>query len=249
MSNNILFIFEGPKTEKSIADNLIKFFVNVNTVITCAYCTTIYKMYTDISEDEFLDTFNLVKDIEANKDTLKDFKRSDFAQIYMFFDYDGHATNASNEKLNELLYFFNEETEKGKLYISYPMVEALKHIECFDTFKDLKVSCKNFEKYKQIVSDNCIEALKHFHLYNVDTWKGVVKTHLKKMNEVVNSSYTFPKEIVDQLTIFNKQLEKYINIDKTVAVLSSFPVFLHDYYGNEELKKYIEQELGTSVNK
>jgi len=83
MSNNILFIFEGPTTEKSITDNLIKFFVNENIVVTCAYCTTIYKMYTDISEDGFLDTFNLVKDIEANKDTLKGFKRSDFAQIYL----------------------------------------------------------------------------------------------------------------------------------------------------------------------
>jgi len=112
MSNNILFIFEGTKTEKSITDNLTKFFVNENTVITCAYCTTIYKMYADISEDEYLDTFGLVKDIEANKDTLKDFKSSDFAQIYMFFDYDGHATNASDKKLSDLLDFFNEETEK-----------------------------------------------------------------------------------------------------------------------------------------
>jgi hypothetical protein len=149
MSNNILFILEGPKTEKSITDNLTKFFVNENTVITCAYCTTIYKMYTEISEDEYLDTFSLVKDIDANKETLKGLKRSDFAQIYMFFDYDGHATNACDKKLNDLLEFFNEETEKGKLYISYPMVEALKHIESFDTFKDLKVASKDFKNYKK----------------------------------------------------------------------------------------------------
>jgi hypothetical protein len=240
MSNNILFIFEGPKTENSITNNLTKFFVNENTVITCAYCTTVYKMYTEISEDEYLDTFNLVKDIEANKETLKDYKRSDFAQIYMFFDYDGHATNACDKKLNDLLEFFNEETEKGKLYISYPMVEALKHIENFDTFKDLKVACGDFENYKKIVSDNCIESFKHFHLYDLNAWKMIIDTHLKKMNKVVNNSYEFPDEIIDQLTIFNKQIEKHINIDKTVAVLSSFPIFLHDYYGNEDLKKRIE---------
>ena len=237
MSNNILFIFEGQKTEKSITDNLTKFFVNENTVITCAYCTTIYKMYADISEDEYLDTFSLVKDIDTNKDTLKGYKRSDFAQIYMFFDYDGHATNASDKKLNDLLEFFNEETEKGKLYISYPMVEAIKHIESFDTFKDLKVASKDFENYKKIVNDDCIENLKHFQLYTLDIWKKLIENHLKKMNEVINSSYEFPIAIVDQITIFNKQLEKYINIDKTVAVLSAFPIFLHDYYGNEELKK------------
>lgn len=240
MSNNILFIFEGPKTEKSITDNLIKFFVNENTVITCAYCTTIYKMYSDISADEYLDTFNLVKDIEANKDTLKDYKRSDFAQIFMFFDYDGHATNASDKKLNDLLGFFNEETEKGKLYISYPMVEALKHIESYDTFKDLIVSSQDFENYKKIVSDNCIETLKHFHLYDIDAWKTVIKSHLMKMNDIVNDTYQFPISVIDQLTIFSKQIEKHINKDKTVAILSAFPIFLHDYYGNEELRKRIE---------
>ncbi len=240
MLNNILFIFEGTKTEKSITDNLIKFFVNENTVVTCAYCTTIYKMYSDISADEYLDTFNLVKDIEANKDTLKDYKRSDFAQIFMFFDYDGHATNASDKKLNDLLDFFNEETEKGKLYISYPMVEALKHIESYDTFRDIKVAFKDFEYYKKIVSDNCIETLKHFQLYNIDTWKIVIKTQLMRMNDIVNDTYQLPNAIIDQLTIFNKQIEKYINKDKTVAVLSAFPIFLHDYYGNEELRKKIE---------
>jgi hypothetical protein len=137
------------KRKKSITDNLTKFFVNENTIVTCAYCTTIYKMYVEISEDEYLDTFSLVKDIEQNKDSLKDFKRTDFSQIYMFFDYDGHVTNASDKKLNDLLEFFNEETEKGKLYISYPMVEALKHIENFDSFKDLKVPHSDFVKYKK----------------------------------------------------------------------------------------------------
>lgn len=240
MSNNILFVFEGRKTEKSVTDNLTKFFVNENTVITCAYCTTIYKMYADISEDEYLDTFSLVKDIDANKDTLKGFKRSDFSQIYMFFDYDGHATNASDKKMSDLLAFFNEETEKGKLYISYPMVEAIKHIESFDKFKNLKVAFDSFQGYKKVVNANCIKSLVDFNCYNLDIWKELILAHLKKMNEIINNKYEFPTEIIDQLTIFNKQLEKHINTDQTVAVLSAFPIFLHDYYGNEELKKRLE---------
>ena len=218
----------------------MKFFINENCVITCAYCTTIYKMYNEISNDEFLDTFNLLKDIEINKNTLDKFKRSDFAQIYMFFDYDGHATNASDKKLKDLLEFFNEETEKGKLYISYPMVEALKHIERFDTFKDLKFDCNDFKNYKKKVSINCIETLKHFQFYELNTWKDVIKCHLKKMNNIVNNAYEFPVEIIGQLIIFSNQIEKYKKIDQTVAILSAFPVFVHDYYGNEELKKQIE---------
>ena len=240
MSSKVLFIFEGPKLEKAITDNLTKFFVNENTIITCAYCTTIYKMYSEISSDEYLDTFNLVKDIETNKDKLKDFKRSDFAQIYMFFDYDGHATNACDKKINELLNFFNEETEKGKLYISYPMVEALKHIENLDTFEELKVPCKENIDYKKIVRQNGLESLKQIIHYDFQKWKELIDVHLKKTNQIVNNTYVFPNDVIDQLVIFNNQMEKYINLDQTVAVLSAFPVFLHDYYGNEEIKKRLE---------
>lgn len=240
MSSKVLFIFEGPKLEKSITDNLVKFFVNENTIVTCAYCTTIYKMYAEISNDEDLDTFNLVKDIAINKDKLKDFKRSDFAQIYMFFDYDGHATNASDKKIKDLLDFFNEETEKGKLYLSYPMVEALKHVEDFDTFEELKVLCKENIDYKKVVRQNGLESLKHIVKYDNQNWKALIDIHLKKMNKIVNNSYRFPSEVIDQSVIFDNQLEKYINVDQTIAILSAFPVFLHDYYGNEETKKRLE---------
>lgn len=241
MSNNILFILEGKNPDKSIADSLTKYFVNENTIITCAYCTTIYKMYSDISEDEFLDTFSLVKDIKENKETLKGFKRSDFAQIFMFFDYDGHATNSSDKKLNDLLEFFNEETDKGKLYISYPMIEALKHIENFDTFEELKAPCKKNVDYKRVVRQNGLENLKHIIHYDFKKWRILIDAHLKKMNKIVNDSYNFPSSIIDQLTIFEKQLKKHINIDQTVAVLSAFPVFLLDYYGIEELSRQISE--------
>lgn len=76
--------------------------------------------------------------------------------------------------------------------------------------------------------------------YDLDIWKKLISAHLKKMNNIVHHSYEFPKAIVDQLTIFSKQIEKYISVDKTVAVLSAFPVFLHDYYGNKEMKKRID---------
>lgn len=241
MSNNILFIFEGQKTEKLISDSLFRYFLNENTVVTCAYCTTIYKIHNEFLEDEYLDTFNLVKDLDANKEILKDFKRTDFAQIFMFFDYDGHASNAGDHKLINLLNFFEEETEKGKLYISYPMVEALKHVEDFNTFHILAVACKNFSVYKNTVNKMCLKELKHFNLYNENIWEKVISAHLYKMNQIVNNTYTFPTTIINQLTIFNKQLENHKTLNKTIAILSSFPVFLHDYYGNQELKHRLNE--------
>ncbi|ROW57287.1 hypothetical protein C3E80_21145, partial [Cronobacter malonaticus] len=72
-----------------------------------------------------LDIFSLIK--ERNPE-LESFTRDMFSQVFLFFDYDGHSNNASDEKIRKLLDFFDEETEKGRLYISYPMIESLKCI-------------------------------------------------------------------------------------------------------------------------
>ena len=242
MSNKILFVFEGEKTEEQIVSNLQKtFFVNEDTIVKCVYGAEIYQIYKMIVDDEDLDTFNLLKERNIkNKEMLNKYNRSDFAEIYMFFDYDGHSTLADDCKLVELLKFFKEETDKGKLYISYPMVESLKHICSYDDFRDLTVDCKENIEYKRIVHESCLTTLSNFTIYDLEIWKNLIKVHLKKMNYIVAGSFSFPDSIVPQNIIFIKQFSMYINVNATVAVLSAFPIFLHDYYGNDGIKKRIE---------
>ncbi len=232
MANNILFVFEGERTEKLITDNLkVNFFDDSNTIIQCAYCTTIYNLYNTLSKDEDLDLFVLLKGISCNQENLKVFKRDDFAEIYLFFDYDGHTTSADDEKLKSILEFFNEETEFGKLYISYPMVEALKHCSRTIDFKELKVQAKLKIKYKQLANQECEERFINMPIYTREIWVKLIEFHIKKMNYIVVDEYNFPSNNFAQSDIFLKQLEKYINVDSTVAVLSSFPIFIFDYYG------------------
>lgn len=61
---------------------------------------------------------------------LKGHGRNDFAEVFLFFDFDVHANNLREKNnldaLREMLGVFNNETELGKLYISYPMIEALR---------------------------------------------------------------------------------------------------------------------------
>ncbi|MFC4477116.1 hypothetical protein [Flavobacterium chungangensis] len=239
MSNKILFIFEGEKTENQITKNLTNFFLNENTIIECAYCSTIYQVYKEILNDDDLETFTLLKNRKQNQEILKDYNRDDFAEIYMFFDYDGHDIIADDNKLKDLLEFFNEETEKGKLYINYPMVESLKHISDYEIFKDLKVKCKENINYKKIVSENCLETLKNMTIYKYETWQKLIEAHLNKMNYITNNFYSFPTGLISQLNIFENQLDKYITVDSTIGVLNSFPIFLHDYYGNDKIKELI----------
>ncbi|WP_459510077.1 hypothetical protein [Aquirufa sp. ROCK2-A2] len=214
--------------------------MNENTVVTCAYCTTIYKMYGEISADPDLDTFNLIKNVPINFEILKDFKRTDFAEIYLFFDYDGHVSNADDQKLQDLLSFFTEETDKGKLMISYPMAESLRHIEDLQTFENLTVDINQLSTYKSLTTQLGIVDFKHFNDYTLQTWTILIDLHLKKMNYIVLNSFQFPENHADQLTLFSKQKEKYIDLNNSVAVLSSFPVFLFDYYGNGNLKAKLQ---------
>ena len=205
----------------------------------CLRCGDI-QIYQEIVDDEYLDTFNLLKERGMKKNQiLHEYRRQDFAEIYLFFDYDGHSTLADDGKLKKLLEYFDDETDKGKLYVSYPMAEALKHISCFEDFKDLTVPGKENASYKDMVAKTCLPRLIQYKKYDFETWKQLIEAHLKKMNFVVTDSFSFPIAIVGQSSIFSNQLEKYINAHSTVAVLSAFPVFLHDYYGNDGIKRLV----------
>lgn len=241
---NILFIFEGEKTEKHLINNLKKYFINEqkNTLITCAYCAEIYQLHKEISKDADLDTFSLLKEKEFNNKVLAPYSRNDFAEIYMFFDYDGHSTLANDNKIEDLLKLFNEETEKGRLYINYPMVESLKHINSPENFKDSKVKAKKNIRYKELVNSESRNEYIQINKYTKKIWIQLINLHLKKANFIINDNYALPLENISQFNIFQKQLEKYISIDDTVSVLNSFPVFLLDYYGILFISKLIIEE-------
>ena len=55
--------------------------------------------------------------------------RESVSQVFLFFDLDIHglaqSIEQSCEQLDELLNFFDNETENGKLFLSYPMVEVV----------------------------------------------------------------------------------------------------------------------------
>lgn len=70
--SNILFVFEGEKTENQITASFINHFFNDKLVITCAFCAEIYQLHRALAEDEDLDTFALLKEIPQNKEILKE---------------------------------------------------------------------------------------------------------------------------------------------------------------------------------
>ncbi|MEN9998849.1 MAG: hypothetical protein RI922_1839 [Bacteroidota bacterium] len=243
MANKILFVFEGECTEKNIVSSFSQHFVNESTVIYCAYCQEVYQLHKELSEDEDLDLFLLLKEKPANEGTLSSFKKDDFAEIYLFFDYDGHATKAEDEKITELLNAFDNETERGKLYLSYPMVESIRHLNDKIDFKDVTVKAKENIRYKNLVNSEGHEIYRqHPSKLTYTLWCEIIVQHLYKMNFIVSDNFSFPESIIEQKVIFDHQLAKYIKPYELVAVLSSFPPFILDYYGIDTLLEKLEQK-------
>ena len=247
MPSNILFIFEGRSTEKDIVTSITNHFTFNSSVVECVFDADIYQLYKLISADEDLDTFTTIKNRYNNANTLDEYTRKDFAEIYLFFDYDGHDTFADDDSISDLLKIFNQETETGKLFISYPMVEAIKHLGGKIDFKNLKVKCKENIQYKKIVGEIVSHHLQALKRLTRTAWSEILDEHLRKMNFIVNDDFILPNEYTPQDIIFRNQLDKYINADETVAVLSAFPIFLFDYYGVGNFSNFIN-ELKTKVD-
>lgn len=233
MANYILLVFEGQKTEPNIVSSLEKFYISApgKTIVKGVYGGEIYSLYHKIASDSDLDLFLLLKEREENKTALDGISKDDVSEIYLFFDYDGHATAAHDDKLKKMLGMFCEETEIGRLYVSYPMVEAIRHLRDDVCFQDINVKCKTKIGYKQISHDEGDPTYRDMSQFGINHWKKVISEHCRKLNYLMNSSFTFPGQHYDQQQIFDRQLNKHIVPDSEVAVLSAFPIFVFDYYG------------------
>lgn len=235
MSENILFVFEGEKTERVIAQSMLSFFIqdDEKTVVRTAYKSNIYSLYNQMRKDEFLDIFELIKERNEN---LEGFTRDRFSQVYLFFDYDGHDTNADDQIVSEMIDFFNEETEKGKLFISYPMVESLrciKDINDCNEFHALEFEVCNFKGYKEFVHGYSDKNISDFSCYTKEKWSKVISAHLSKSNLIVHGVNTFPESAVLQNDIFDKQKADFLSTKQSVSVLGAFPLMILEYYGVE----------------
>ncbi|SEH07602.1 hypothetical protein [Candidatus Venteria ishoeyi] len=247
MNNRILLVFEGEKTEREIFENLRQYFFkekSENTMLYATFNTDIYQLYKEMQADEYLDIISLLKEKSHNKSSLSDILPRDIAQIFLFFDYDGHAQKSSDNKITDLLNHFNEETENGKLYISYPMVEALKHLSSNINFSQSVVEAKRNIKYKQLVNNECNKSYQCLKELTKKHWAVLLTEHCKKMYYLISGKYILPTKFIPQLTIFEAQLKQYIQPNNQVAVLSAFPVFIIDYYGCLQLSNIIK-DLAT----
>lgn len=269
---HIAFIYEGVSAEDRLLTNMQNAFLSdVSEVefIGLPADGNIYMLWNRLVEDEFeTNVIDILKEMSVEtKKRLdeKGLKASHFSEIYLFFDYDGHAPEFSEETLakadklcrskgmpeiknkrdllERLLLVFNNETEHGKLYVSYPMVESIREISIKEqTYKRLHIPLELVPKYKHSFGEKS-----HFAKYSnitKDMWLTACVASVEQANIIVTykSKCSYEEFIRDvtQINIYHAEKENYINNGKLLAVLNSIPLFLVEYFDERFWKEHIE---------
>lgn len=246
MSNYTLLIFEGRRAECNIANNLKNFYLedNEKTIIQASFGHNIYQLYSEIKDDNGLDLFGVVCEAIQRRGDLEDellqIEESKVSDIYLFFDYDPHTSNANDEQLIEMLRLFDNSQNDGMLCISFPMVEAIRHIkdpEASSIFYPVEDLLNYKNHLNQLDSNgeliNISRCYQNWGLYTHTVWKAIIRINLARTNELVNNEFSLPSNIITQQDIFQSQLVKHIQSDGLISVISAFPLMLHEYYGDK----------------
>lgn len=235
------FIVEGQAREPQIIENLQRIHFNHSNfkIITLPAGLNIYMLWKRLANDDFeTDIIEILReDSEELEKTLVGLSRDDFSEVFLFFDYDAHQDNlpetvSGNDVLIKMLANFDNETENGKLYISYPMVEALRDFQCglCGNYKDCYCDVDAFANYKQISSKYA--EYPDFRKYTFEIWREVLNVFAMRISCFYNKDgiirYDDYKENVSPIELYKLQ-KKYI-LQKKIFIISAFPEFLLDYF-------------------
>ena len=135
------------------------------------YETNIYVLYDCIVkeygqkwDDDDVDLPYVVSKADGRETLYKE----DFINIIMVFDYERQDPSFSEEKIGRMQRYFADETDVGKLYLNYPMVEAYKDLRSLpdDSFADRTYTAAFSAggEYKDFVHrNNCVEEFADFY--------------------------------------------------------------------------------------
>lgn len=196
-------------------------------------------LWKRLKEDDFdTDVIEVLRESSAEiRKQLDGLLRDDFSEVYLFFDYDAHQTNLAKtddeDIVHQMLDSFDNETENGKLYISYPMVEALRDFEpgICGKGKPCFVEIRELVNYKNISSARSFNP--HFKEYDFDIWREIINVFAMRLSCLLGVSETLDyKQYSEQVNLGKiHDLEEKEAQKKRVFILSAFPAFLVDYFG------------------
>lgn len=239
----VIIIYEGERTEENLFKSISRHFFENRAdilIVMLPAAANLYMLWSKLREDNFeTDVVGVLKEMNgAVSERLKNIEVTDFSEIYLFFDYDGQQNNipqkwADKDVLKEMLETFNNETELGKLYISYPMVEALKEISVAERdYKTFYLSLEECKNYKEAVGG--MPDYADFRHISKEMWYIACDASRRRASVIVSykeeENYQNFIENMSQEKIYEAQRDRFIQENKVIGILSAIPLFLIEYY-------------------
>ena len=235
IKSSILCVFEGEVREPLYFNTLKQCFFGEQSIVYCCFGNDIYDLYSKMQKDDDLDIFELIHEhntVESNEELFDNFSRDDFNQVFLFFDFEFHDDKFSSEDLAKMVETFDEETESGKLFISYPMVEAVRDVPCHDSFIEHKIKTEQSKGkvYKGLSTKGMTDYLDPRKIDEAK-WVDLIRLNVEKGNFIIDgsrNSFQNPEQsdvLEHQLNLVTKHDELY--------VLSAFPLFVYHQKGSQ----------------
>lgn len=202
------------------------------------------KYSSEISEIFLFFDYDLRKQDEKNKLTIEE-QNAKILELFNYFE------NGS----------LDSERNGIKLYINYPMIESYRFFKkelpdedfknyTFDLlseksfkqivseesfYQNLKYLCFDIKKSGEVKSPNDEERIKKIK----QNWLYLKDLNIKKAHFICADDYSIPesKNTINQQTIFDKQIEKYVKPNNEVAILNAFPLFWFEYIDENKLNE------------
>ena len=126
----ILVLVEGSRRETALMNHLLAIYGIGERHQIVSYNTNIHVLYNSMFKDEDPNTLDLLQVLkEREKDEVKRAVFDErFSDILLIFDLDPQDDLYSENKIQQMLEFFCESSENGKLYINYPTAESFYHM-------------------------------------------------------------------------------------------------------------------------
>ena len=254
-SAKVLFVLEGEQPEGNIVARLQKAFPEEladlsSDLVKIVFSSNIYSLYGKLKDDDgFLDVVEVLKEQHKEDKELQDLDRESVSQVFLFFDLDIHKQpiGESCDQLNELVQFFDNETENGKLFLSYPMVEAINICDFENGLMsdDRKLFCIDKcvnDGFKHFVNDLNRDSKTICRANCRENWLIISKANYEKAKWLMHLTSVDLFSVLDQMqqSAILQHQQKLIKEDNVVATLSAFPFFLLEYVGVGKISEIVK---------
>lgn len=232
VKTKILMLVEGEKMDVKLMTHLLEVYGLNDGYEIVSYNTNIYTLYNQMFADHDPAAYDLVqvlkaRETDANKKAIFD---QAFSDILLVFDLDAHAPDFSPEKIREMVDYFQESSDMGKLYLNYPMAESFYHMKSIPDpdYSTYTASITEGRMYKKRVT--CITGDQRKFARTKEECNIVIRQNIEKSNQITASegNSILP---ANQKEILDVQLKSLLST-QDVFVLSTCPFYIVDYNPN-----------------